>query len=283
MEYLNKTFWVKNSDGINYADGNVTATAFSDETEEKLLRLEDDSWWFNYRADVITGLMLRFMQRERLTVDIGGGNAFTSGKAGKMGFKTAIIEPSPAACRNALSRGIGEVNCGAVTDVSVLDESIEQALLLDVLEHIEDDDAFIKLLYKKMKSKGRLLITVPAFMSLWSSEDEVAGHFRRYRIRELCALLRKNGFKVAYASYFMGFLYLPILIIRVWMEKVGLIKKQQDRTEKEREKIADSQFKSKSTLVTKVLSVLFKLEKRLLKRPGRVPFGSSIIVVARRR
>ena len=62
------------------------------------------------------------------------------------------------------------------------DAYLEQAMLLDVLEHIENDKEFLILIKKKLKINGRLLITVPAFEKLWSSEDDAAGHFRRYTI-----------------------------------------------------------------------------------------------------
>lgn len=193
-----------------------------------------------------------------------------------------MIEPTLAACRHAARRGIDKVCCGTVSQESIRNDSIDQFLLLDVLEHIEDDDAFLSLLHKKTTEAGCCLITVPAFKCLWSSEDEEAGHFRRYRIRPLCALLESKGFEICYRSYFMGFLFLPILLIRVFLERIELLKKQKDRTTEEREAIYQSQFKTQSSIVTGVLGFFEGFEKRLMKKPDRVLFGSSIIVVARK-
>ena len=119
-------------------------------------------------------------------------------------------------------------------------------------------------------------------MCLWSSEDDAAGHFRRYRITGFCELLKECGFDVCYRSYFMGFLFLPILFIRVLLEKIGFLKKQGDRTKEESEKIYKSQFKTRSSLVDTVLGIFEAIEKRLMKKEARVPFGSSIIVVLRK-
>ena len=80
------------------------------------------------------------------------------------------------------------------------------------------------------------MITVPAYRCLWSSEDSAAGHFRRYRMEQLSLLAKEAGFKVIYSSYFMQFLFVPILLVRVGMERVGILKKCADRTEKEKEK-----------------------------------------------
>lgn len=151
MKYLNEKKWREDSaSGIWISDDVVTDTAFSDETQDLLLSLEDNSWWFIYRADVITDLMDRYFVKDKITIDIGGGNGYTSSVARKKGYYTGLIEPNPIACRHAKERGIDEVNCGAVTEDSVIDGTIEQATLLDVLEHIEDDRAFVKLLHRKL-------------------------------------------------------------------------------------------------------------------------------------
>jgi len=52
--------------------------------------------------------------------------------------------------------------------------------LLDVLEHQEDDQAFLKDTVEKMQPKSTLLVTVPALQKLWSHWDDALGHFRRY-------------------------------------------------------------------------------------------------------
>ena len=228
MDYLNKDKWIEDESGIRFAQDSVTETSFSDKTQNVLMNLEDDSWWFSYRADVIMERMNQYFSKKKHTLDIGGGNGYTSSVAMRNGYSVGIIEPNMAACHHAKMRGIEDVNCGTVTDESILDESIEQALLLDVLEHIENDEGFANLLYRKLVNEGYLLITVPAFKCLWSSEDEAAGHFRRYRIKDLCEILKKQGFYICYQSYFMGFLFFPILFVRVFLEKVGILKPQQE-------------------------------------------------------
>jgi hypothetical protein len=61
--------------------------------------------------------------------------------------------------------------------------------LLDVLEHQEDDRAFMSELVEKMESGSVLLLTVPALQKLWSQWDVALGHFRRYDITSLLACL----------------------------------------------------------------------------------------------
>lgn len=282
MSFLNDKKWVLDESGIFLSKEEMAGTAFSDEQQDGLWQLEDESWWFQYRADVIVGLMDAFFDRNKMAIDVGGGNGYTSSIAAKRGYRTGLIEPSPEACRHAKMRGMDEVCCGTVADDTVNDDVMEQVLLLDVLEHIEDDRSFLDLLHKKIKMGGYCIITVPAFMCLWSSEDDAAGHFRRYRMSQLCQLADACGFEVCYRSYFMSFLFLPILLVRVSLEKIGFLKKAEDRSDEEREEIMKSQFKSQSKLVRWVLGFVEKWERRMMKKPDRVPFGSSIVVVVRK-
>jgi len=124
-----------------------------------------------------------------------------------------------------------------------------------------------------------VLLTVPAFQTLWSSEDDTAGHYRRYRLNQLKELAQTAGFSVTYINYFFEFLFFPILFVRVWMEKLGLLKRSGERTEEEKRRIAEGQFKEKRGLVQKVLNILehFELNRLLCER--KVRFGSSILCV----
>lgn len=73
--------------------------------------------------------------------------------------------------------------------------------LLDVLEHIEDDDAFIRSLADRMRPGATLLLTVPAMARLWSAWDVSLGHYRRYDKKTLAGCLTANGFEIAELDY----------------------------------------------------------------------------------
>ena len=154
MDFLKNGKWNTDESGMHVSLEITATTAFSDDQQDGLWDIEDGSWWFQYRADVITGLMDRFFDKDKVTVDVGGGNGYTSSVAGRNGYRTGLIEPSMEACRHALMRGIDEVCCGTVEEDTINDESFEQVLLLDVLEHIEDDRGFVSLLHRKLTRGG---------------------------------------------------------------------------------------------------------------------------------
>lgn len=281
-----KNFFVNcylGDDGILYSALEDTVTSkFTAEAQDDLFEIEDTSWWFQYRSQVICQIAHKYLRKEALTFDIGGGNGYTTGQMASEGYPMALLEPSPAACQNAKKRGL-QVICGTLEQKTVINDSLEQLLLLDVLEHIEDDESFLRTMYCKLTSGGRVLLTVPAFQQLWSSEDDEARHYRRYRLENLKNVAQKAGFEVVYSNYFFEFLFFPILFVRVGLEKLGLLKRTEERTEEEKKCIMEKQFKQRQGIVQAILSKFETLELNRLLRGKRIKFGSSIICVLQKR
>jgi SAM-dependent methyltransferase len=75
------------------------------------------------------------------------------------------------------------------------------AVLINVLEHIADDDGALRDLGAALKPGGRLILWVPAFQCLYSDFDRRIGHYRRYRKGELEAQLTRAGYEVAEIRY----------------------------------------------------------------------------------
>ncbi|MBZ5581604.1 MAG: class I SAM-dependent methyltransferase [Acidobacteriia bacterium] len=146
--------------------------------------------------------------------DIGGGNGYVALAIQESGFDVVVVEPGPDGARNARRRGIRSVICATVENAGFLDRSMAAAGLFDVLEHIEDDLGFLKSLARRLLAGGRLYLTVPAFSALWSQEDNDAGHYRRYTLRQLRNVLERAGLEAEYLTYFFACLPAPILLSR---------------------------------------------------------------------
>jgi len=101
-------------------------------------------------------------------------------------------------------------------------------LLMDVIEHIEDDTGFLTGLRARpyIDRQTRLLITVPAYQSLFSSHDTFLGHYRRYSNRSLRRLIERSGYTVLGIGYFFGSL-LPVRVLQVIRERVFGMKPDQ--------------------------------------------------------
>lgn len=259
--------------------GESANTKFTSKAQELLFEMEDSSWWFQFRASLLEKIAEEYMETKKCFLDVGGGNGYTALHFMEKGWDVALIEPSWKACMNARTRGINRVICGAVSEENIRNEYLPQIMLLDVLEHIEDDEAFLKLLYRKLVDGGKLMITVPALNFLWSSEDDEAGHFRRYNKKSLEELAMKTGFSIIYSNYFFGFLVIPIWLVRHVGEKIGLLKTCDKRDEKERKKIMDSEFRQRKGIIGMILNRLEKYEMKKIMSKKRIRLGSSIVCV----
>jgi len=94
----------------------------------------------------------------------------------------------------------------------------DTAIYINVLEHIEEDEAELKAVFATLPSGGRMLIFVPALPSLMSDMDRDLGHFRRYTLKELHAKCSAAGFSIKLARYFDVFGVLP------WWVKYRILK-----------------------------------------------------------
>ncbi|MDD6207336.1 MAG: methyltransferase domain-containing protein [Clostridiales bacterium] len=263
--------WMKKENG-------QVDSAFSEEQQESLYQLEDGSWWFQYRISIIKMLMKKTYHNKRPTFDVGGGNGYSASRLQKAGFSMVLLEPSPFGCKHGKKRGVANIVCGTLNRSDFEENSIEQLIMLDVLEHIEDEEMMLDTLSHTMKKEGKLILTVPAFPCLWSSEDDSAGHFRRYRKKRLETILQQHGFCIDYCTYFFSFLWLPVAVFRVGFERLGIIKRVEGRSKKEQEEIAHKQFDHPSKLIDGILGVFEKIEKKAILKKKTIPFGTSVLV-----
>jgi SAM-dependent methyltransferase len=141
--------------------------------------------------------------------------------------------------------------------------------LFDVLEHIDDDVGALKEIRQALKPNGILLMTVPAYQSLWSNFDEYSGHKRRYDKKELVGRLYHSGFRVIRFSHYMFFLF-PLL---------ATIRKFSSTRRIKRGGIDTSLEVRNVPILNECFLALLRLEKLLL-RYFNLPFGASLLVLA---
>ena len=87
-------------------------------------------------------------------------------------------------------------------------DEYDTALLINVLEHLQDDRAAVRKARSELRMDGTLVIFVPAFSLLMSDLDRRLGHYRRYTTASLRKLLEGAGFTVSILRYYnlIGFL-----------------------------------------------------------------------------
>lgn len=236
--------------------------------------LEEGSFWFRHRNAVLADMVSLFPPGGPI-FDIGGGNGFVAKGLEAMGFPCVLVEPGPEGAANGVRRGLQSVVCATLEGANFRPGIIGAAGLFDVVEHLEDDTAFLRNLHSLMKPGGRVYLTVPAFQMLWSSEDDFAGHHRRYSMRTLTESLTQSGFEVEYISYFFWLLTLPVFLLRTIPTLLGL-RKGKPTENHAREHSAGS------GLLGRLLDAALNLERSRMRRGRQMPFGGSCLAVARR-
>jgi SAM-dependent methyltransferase len=155
----------------------------------------------NY-AGWIFGMMEPFLGPDVLEVGAGHGT-FTQVLAER--GRTVVATDLSERCIGVLQRRFSRVSNVKIvhgdTSMSADLGPFDTAILINVLEHIEDDNAALRHLWKSLKPGGRLVLWVPAFQALYSEFDRKIGHFRRYRLSKLRSQLTNTGFTVAEIHY----------------------------------------------------------------------------------
>jgi SAM-dependent methyltransferase len=247
---------------------------------EKLFAIEERHFWFRARANVIRALARKSIASlapgyRVLEVGCGTGNVLrTLREACREGLvvgldrfaeglqfarmrnpETNLVQAD--AFRFPFSRGFHLIGC------------------FDVLEHISEDRQVLAALFSMLEASGKLLITVPAHMGLWSDFDIWSGHCRRYTVPELKEKLESAGFSVDFISEFMAST-LPLIWVARRMRPSGAGDAQSITGRASRElKVIP--------VVNRLLLAILRFEGRWIGALKRLPAGSSIVALATRR
>lgn len=98
---------------------------------------------------------------------------------------------------------------------SVDEVSQNLLLMMDVLEHVDDDVALLRHYSESMPRDGHVLISVPAFEFLWSGHDIFLGHRRRYTLRHLERVVRAAGLRPLRTRYFFASIFPAACVMRL--------------------------------------------------------------------
>ncbi|MFC1690546.1 class I SAM-dependent methyltransferase [Nanoarchaeota archaeon] len=238
--------------------------------EAEYSELERENWWFIGRRGLISAITNKILKEGDKVLDIGcstGINARAYSKGKKLNIygldssKTLLTNPD-------VFKGM-KIICGNAEKLPFKDKYFDNVVCFDLLEHLNKDNQCVKESYRVLKTGGKFIIFVPAFQFLWNDHDVVNEHKRRYSKKSLKKLLANKGFKIRRMYYWNSFLFLPILIFKIFR-----------RTKNPGEARSDhSVFKMPKIFNLALLTVL-KIENFLINLGISLPFGISLIAIA---
>lgn len=223
--------------------------------------MEEGNWWADSRKELIVSLIEKYSKKEKgILCDVGcGTGAVLKALNTNTSYACIGIEKNPADAAKSKNKNLNV----CVEDASTfnLDKKADIILLLDVVEHIEDDQKALSNCLQQLNKGGLIILTVPAYKFLWSEFDKKAGHIRRYSKMQLKSLLLENRLRIVFLSYWNFFLLVPVVFIRKILE-----------LSPDGDKIPAPLFL--------LFRFLLKIEKFLILQGLALPFGVSLVTVA---
>ncbi len=169
---------------------------------------EDKHWWFATRTRAILTYLDMYAGApggQRLVLDVGCGAGNMAHHLRHYG-RYMGVDVNPRPLRVAHERRL-TVSQGSADALPYKDASFDLVALLDTVEHVPNETGVFAEAYRVLKPGGKLLVTVPAFMFLWSKNDVLNRHQRRYTRPELIRKIEEHGFRVLRSSYNNFFIF----------------------------------------------------------------------------
>ena len=234
-----------------------------------MYKVETQHWWFVARRKIIKHVINNLGLIENASIlDAGCGTGDNLSMLSKFGNVVAM-EKDENAFEKAKSRGKAQVYKGELPNGvhEEIKKENDLIVMLDVLEHIDDDASSLTVLKNHLKNDGRLLLTVPAYQFLWTKRDDLHHHKRRYTVTRLKRLMEENGWHVNYISYFNCLLFPLALLDRLKQKIIP--------------EIDHSDLKIPAEWINTLFEKIFSFESKLI---GKIvfPFGLSIIAIAQK-
>lgn len=192
-------------------------------------RVEDSHWWFVGRRAILESFLRSIVHKHNADedgsvpfriLDVGCGTGANLEMLAQFGSAEGV-DVSDDALEFCRKKGL-TVQKGLAETLPYADETFDITTALDVVEHLDDDIAGLKEMYRVTKTGGYSLIFVPAFMWLWGVQDDISHHRIRYTRKQIVERLEKAGYTVERATYANFTFFAPIFGGRTLMRLTGI-------------------------------------------------------------
>jgi SAM-dependent methyltransferase len=231
---------------------------------------EETHWWFVGRRLLFAGVIERLgLPSKSRILDVGTSTGTNLRLLKDLGYVDVVgLDASPEAIRYCEEKGLGSVKMGNICAMPFDEGTFDLVLATDVIEHVDDDAGAVCEIARVLAPGGHVLITVPAFKSLWGLQDRQALHKRRYRKSEVLKLTNHAGLLAEQHYYFNYLLFVPIWCARRLIDIFGTS--------------LDSESQINTPMLNRLLKVVFLCDVNTAPH-FRMPFGVSALVLARKR
>lgn len=244
---------------------------FPHEVFPQLAGLETNHFWFQSRNRLILWALGRYFPQAGTFLEIGCGTGFVLYGLHKK-FPFLVLSGSEIYA-SGLDYAAGRLEHAALFQMDARQIPFENEFhvigAFDMLEHVREDEQVLKQMYQALRPGGGLILTVPQHPWLWSRQDEIACHIRRYRARKLKERVRSAGFELIRVTSFVSLL-LPLMIISRFRKSAP---------GKEFDAMAELKL---NPLVNRVFEKIMDMEGAAISAGISFPAGGSLLLVAKK-
>ena len=174
---------------------------------DAIAKVERRHWWFRGRREIVARVLEARLPEGASVLDVGCGTGFVLERLAER-YEVTGLEPDASVRARAHPSIAEKLLPGSSDDLSALQgRTFDAVLLLDVLEHVDDDMAALRQVRSVIRAGGLLLATVPANPKLWSQHDVLNQHRRRYTRDSVSSAFRSAGYAVEHVTSFNSRLY----------------------------------------------------------------------------
>jgi SAM-dependent methyltransferase len=256
------------------------AGSYNPDDFARLRALEDTHFWFVSRNNVLSAVLSTLSangaagSKPASVLEIGCGTGNTLRVLRRGLPEAAIIGMDAFHSGLMFARRRGE---GRLVQARIEQPPFRKQFgligMFDVLEHVEDDVGALQAVRQLLEPGGTLMMTVPAGPSLWSRYDEESRHHRRYTEHSLLDALAAGRLHVEYVTHFMAVTY-PAIWLSRRIDRWLATEKQTARPAIERELNVPHSLNT-------LFEWMLRVESAAIRRRRRVPFGASLLAIAR--
>jgi SAM-dependent methyltransferase len=233
--------------------------------ETDLLGANIEKHWY-YRSKGLAVARLLKGSNPSIVLDIGSGSGFFS----EMLLSNTTVREAWCIDTNYTTDKDARIAGKPIYFRRSIDKTnADLVLLLDVLEHVEDDVGLLREYSKKAPQGAEFLISVPAFQLLWSDHDIFLEHKRRYRLKQIESVVQNANLEVMSGAYYFGIIFPLAAAFRV----ARRLLRQERGT-------AKSHLRQHNAFINRALSAICKAETSFFLH-NRVA-GLSALVLARK-
>ncbi|WP_417389971.1 class I SAM-dependent methyltransferase [Gimesia sp.] len=233
----------------------------------ELIELEENYWWHVAKRKLVTEILTNEFPAPGSVIEGGIGSARNLLEFSRMGYEVTGFDLMQDSVDYGRSRGLNNL---AVHELSqpwpVAPASARAVVLLDVMEHMQDPVQLLKNAAEVLADDGGIIITVPAYPSLFSDWDRKLGHYCRYTKKHFRQNAKEAGLKVKWLTHWNSFT-LPAAILSRGADRV--LKRENDETPR---------FTRLPRFLNRCLLSCAGVERKLIHVTG-VPWGLSLVGV----